>query len=159
MSHLGFGIWDLGIGKAVPAMLRGCFSPRSLGPCARPDAHKGLHYAALAVLLLLTGPAQAIPQWTSPNHYRILFAVNHRGITRGNSPASVSINFATYLANNPAHAADFARLPGHLGARVFLLVLAPVIGLLSALTLGLLTLVLSHFASAWAASRSARPHP
>ena len=54
----------------------------------------------LATLCLMPAkPAAAAVTWTSPNHYRILFTVDHKGKTRRNSPASVDINFVQYLAN------------------------------------------------------------
>ena len=58
---------------------------------------------ALIVLALLglaqAEPAAAAVGWTSPNHYRILFTVDHMSQTRRNSPASVDIDFVQYLAN------------------------------------------------------------
>lgn len=46
--------------------------------------------------------------------------------------------FSTYLANNPEVAEQFSRVPSGLGARYFVLILAPVIGLVSAVVLGLI---------------------
>jgi hypothetical protein len=45
--------------------------------------------------------------------------------------------FSTYIANNPELSARFSEIPGGLGARYFVLVLAPIIGLLSGFVLGL----------------------
>ena len=52
-----------------------------------------------ALVLMPAEPVAAAVTWTSPNHYRILFTVDHRGKTRRNSPASVDINFVQYLAS------------------------------------------------------------
>lgn len=45
--------------------------------------------------------------------------------------------FSTYMANNPELSARFSEIPGGLGARYFVLLLAPIIGLVSGFVLGL----------------------
>jgi Na+/serine symporter len=56
----------------------------------------------------------------------------------GLAPVVQSLFFATYLANNPEVAEPFSRVPSGLGARYFVLILAPVIGLVSGVVLGLM---------------------
>ena len=55
--------------------------------------------AIAAFCLMPAEPVAAAVTWTSPNHYRILFTINHMGKIRRNSPASFDINFVQYLAN------------------------------------------------------------
>jgi len=79
MSQLGNGNWELG--NRAGGLWSAALS------------------AAFALALLVTEPAQAIPQWTSPDHYRVLVTVDPRGVARKNSPASVEIDLAQALAN------------------------------------------------------------
>ena len=45
--------------------------------------------------------------------------------------------FSAYMANNPELSNRFARIPGGMDARYFVVMLAPIIGLISGLVLGL----------------------
>ncbi|HXF04222.1 MAG TPA: hypothetical protein VNM72_02265 [Blastocatellia bacterium] len=56
----------------------------------------------------------------------------------GLAPVVQFLFFSTYLASNPEVAEQFSRVPSGLGARYFVLVLAPVIGLVSGVALGLI---------------------
>ena len=47
---------------------------------------------AAAIACVAAGAAEAVPQWTSPCHYRVLVTVNPRGVARKNSPATVDID-------------------------------------------------------------------
>ena len=55
--------------------------------------------AAIVAAIAITSAAEAVPQWTSPDHYRVLLTVNPRGVTRKNSPASVDIDLVQALAS------------------------------------------------------------
>jgi hypothetical protein len=57
--------------------------------------------------------------------------------------------FPTYLAHDPVAAASFRQLPAGASPRLLMLMLAPMVGLFSGLTLGLL---------AWAARKALRRH-
>jgi len=59
------------------------------------------------------------------------------------APIIQAIFFSTYLANNPESAAQFNQLPAGLEPRLFTLILAPIIGLISGLFLGLFAIVAS----------------
>ena len=56
---------------------------------------------AVAMLMVpaLIGPADAVPGWTSPNHYRVLLTVDPRGVARDNSPAWVDVDLPGILAS------------------------------------------------------------
>jgi hypothetical protein len=57
------------------------------------------------------------------------------------APLLQSLMFKAYLDNNPALAADFGRMQIGMDPRLFVLALAPMIGIVSGLVLGLLTLL------------------
>lgn len=53
------------------------------------------------------------------------------------APVIQSFFFSAYMANNPELSNRFAEIPGGLDARYFVVMLAPIIGLISGLVLGL----------------------
>lgn len=54
----------------------------------------------------------------------------------GMTPVVQFLTFPTYMANNPELAGDFAQVPGGLEPRYFVLLLAPVAGVVSGAVLG-----------------------
>lgn len=70
----------------------------------------------------------------------------------GLAPVVQFLFFSTYLANNPEVAKQFSRVPSGLGAHYFVLILAPIIGLVSGVVLGLMC-----WLGAWLAVRRKGP--
>ena len=56
-------------------------------------------FILLAMFFIIQAPVEAVPAWTSPNHYRALLTVNPQGVVRKNSPASADIYFQDILAS------------------------------------------------------------
>ena len=55
--------------------------------------------------------------------------------------------FPSYMANNPELSTRFAEIPGGMNARYFVLVLAPIIGLIGGLVLGLVCWLVAKLTS------------
>ena len=92
----------------------------------------GIEGALWAVIGLI---CVVVIAWRAPGHsFQHGFLV---GLLAGTVASLLQfLFFPTYMSNNPDLATRFAQVPGGLNARSFVLILAPVIGLVSGIVLG-----------------------